>query len=309
MPEEPRVWRSSVNGKYYKQTQSQVFEAQIVQPSDIKSIEAVTILDEVLGLARPQYKLRQICRGVRMDSLTATVPVATKLTGQRRVPPLVEARISAEAYTAVDFDLWKNVVHVVLADETVKKAGPDVLGMSVSDAGRDLPRMENEDVNQDGFKDVTEVASGGAWDAMTTPPTSDNNPFDDLLDNFETLDGKGYPPEWAVMAPKVWKAFITNSYVKDLVTAGIATIGPTGGQFTIPGWPTCKVMMDHAVTPNTSCYILSESAPALVFGEGPTEAARYRDEKAGYDAYIIRQWLQPKLVLGDAIREITGAHS
>ena len=44
-------------------------------------------------------------------------------------------------------------------------------------------------------------------------------------------------------------------------------------------------------------------------GEGPTEAARYRDEKAGYDAYIIRQWLEPKLVLGDAIRELTGVHA
>jgi len=44
-------------------------------------------------------------------------------------------------------------------------------------------------------------------------------------------------------------------------------------------------------------------------GEGPTEAARYRDEKAGNYAYIIRQWLEPKLVLGDAIRQITGAHS
>ena len=308
MPEEPRVWRSSVKGKYYRQTRSQVFEAQIIQPSDIEAIEAVVVLDEVLGLARPQYKLRQICRGIRMDSLVATIPIATKLTGQRKVAPLVEARISAEVYTAVDFNLWKNVAHVVLADESMKKAGPDILRMNIDDAGRDLPRMENLDVD-DSLDGATEVGAGGAWDAMTTPPTSDNNPFDDFLDIFETLDGKGYPPEWAVMAPKVWKAFITNSYVKDLVHAGIATIGPTGGQFTIPGWPTCKVMMDHAVTPNTSCYVLSESAPALVFGEGPTEAARYRDEKAGYDAYIIRQWLQPQLVLEDAIREITGAHS
>jgi hypothetical protein len=70
-----------------------------------------------------------------------------------------------------------------------------------------------------------------------------------------------------------------------------------------------RVLVDHAVTLDTSCYLLSDQAPALVMGEGPTEAARYRDEKAGYYAYIIRQWLQPKLVLSDAIREITGAHS
>jgi hypothetical protein len=60
---------------------------------------------------------------------------------------------------------------------------------------------------------------------------------------------------------------------------------------------------------STSAFVLSRAAPALVLGEGPTEAALYRDEKAGYDAYIIRQWLEPKLVLAGAIRELTGVHA
>jgi hypothetical protein len=41
---------------------------------------------------------------------------------------------------------------------------------------------------------------------------------------------------------------------------------------------------------------------------GRVTLLEYRDEKAGYYAYIIRQWLEPKLVLGDAIRELTGVH-
>jgi hypothetical protein len=306
--EHPRVWRSSVSGRYYKQPEPQVFEAQMITPEDISSIEAVTILDEVLGLARPQYKLRQICRLIRMDSLTANVDVATKLTGQEKVPPLVEAEIAAEAYTRVGFDLWKNVTHVALSDEALKKAAHDILGLHVSDAAKELGRMENKQVAEE-MPSATDQAAGGAWDAMTTPPTSDNNPFEDILTALDTLDGKGYPANWAVMNPKVWKAFITNSYVKDLVHAGIARLGALGGEFSLPGYPNVRVLVDHAVTPNTSCYIMSSDAPALVMGEGPTEAARYRDEKAGYYAYIIRQWLQPKLVLGDAIREITGAHS
>ena len=107
--DKPRVWYSSVRKRFYKQAEPQVFEAQMIQPGDISSIEAVTILDEVLGLARPDYILRNICRPVRMDSLTARVDIATSLAGQEKVPPLVEAEISAEAYSAVDFDLWKNV--------------------------------------------------------------------------------------------------------------------------------------------------------------------------------------------------------
>ena len=49
---EPRVWRSAVTGRYFKQPSPRVFEAQMITPEDIESIEAVTILDEVLGLAR-----------------------------------------------------------------------------------------------------------------------------------------------------------------------------------------------------------------------------------------------------------------
>ena len=305
---QPIIWRSPLNSHYYRQRESMVFEAQMIQPGDVSGVEAVTILDEVLGLAGPQYRLRQVCRLVRMDGLTARVDIATKLTGQEKVPPLVEAELAKEAYTSLDFDLWKNVVHVAISDEARKKAAHDILGLHVFDAARDLARMENKQVAAE-LPPATDVAAGGAWDAMTTPPTSDNNPFDDLLGVFTTLEGNGYPPEWAVMHPKVWKAFITNSYVRDLIAAGVVTVGPSGGQFTVPGWPSVKALTDHVVTPDTSCYVLSSSAPAVVMGEGPTEAARYRDEKAGYDAYIIRQWLQPRLVLDDAIREITGAHS
>ena len=46
------------------------------------------------------------------------------------------------------------------------------------------------------------------------------------------------------------------------------------------------------------------SAPAIVLGLGPIEAAQYRDEKAGYDAYVIRQYMEPQLVIDDAIDKI-----
>jgi hypothetical protein len=37
-------------------------------------------------------------------------------------------------------------------------------------------------------------------------------------------------------------------------------------------------------------------APAIVLGQGATEAAQYRDEKAGYDAYVVWQYMEPQLV-------------
>jgi hypothetical protein len=304
---QPRVWRSSRDGRYYAQALQQVFEAKLIAPGDVAEIEAATILDEVLGLAGPQYRLRQACRPVRLDTLTARVDVATKLAGAEKVPPLVEAELSSEAYTAVDLELWKNVVHIAVSDEAVKRAAHDIISLHAADAARDLARMENKQIAEELAK-ATEDATTDTWDTFTGG-VSDANPFADIQAQFEVIEGAGYPPDCVVMHPQVWSGFITNTYVAPLVEAGIVGAGAAGASLSLPGWPTVKVLIDHAATPDTSCLVLSVDAPAVVLGEGPTEAARYRDERAGYDAYIIRQWLQPVLVLGDAIREITGAHS
>jgi len=293
----PRIYRSASDGKYYKQADSRVFEAQMIAPGDISAIEAVTILDEVFGLAVPQYVLRNVCRPVRMDSLTARVDIATALAGKEKVPPLVEAEIVAEAYTDVDFDLWKNVVHVAISDEARKKAAHDILGLHVSDAARDLARMENKQVDEalDGATDV----AGTDWG------TSTNNPYADIVGVMGTIEGAGYPVDSIVAHPLVWGDFFGNPFVKGQLQGQVM---PGGRVFSVPGLPGVTGYSDFSCL-NTIAFVLSRAAPALVLGEGPTEAARYRDEKAGYDAYIIRQWLQPQLVLAGAIRELTGVHA
>ena len=296
MSKYPRIWRSAKTGQYFQQPEPLVFEAQLITPADIAAIEAVTILDEVLGLARPQYVLRNVCRPVRMDALTARIDVATKLTGQEKVPPLVEAEISAEAYTPVAFDLWKNVVHVAISDEAIKKAAHDILALHVADAAGDLARMENKQIDEELDK-ATDVA-GADWGGA-------NNPYDDIIGVMSTIEGNGYEADAVVAHPLVWGDFFGNDYVKGQLRGEVL---PSGKIFDVPGLPGVRGYSDWQCL-NTSAWVLSTSAPALVLGQGPTEAARYRDEKAGYDAYIIRQWLQPQLVLAGAIRELTGVHA
>jgi len=294
---QPRVWRSSVNGRYYRQPGPQVFEAQIIQPDDVSSIEAVTILEEVLGLAAPQYVLRNLCRLVRMDALAARVDVATKLTGEEKVPPLVEAEVTTQAYSKVEFDLWKNVVHIVISDEARKKAVHNLLSLHVSDAARDLARMEN--------KQIKEEMDGATDEAGSDWGTGTNNPFDDVVGAVTTIEGNGYPVDFIAAHPLVWGDFLSNPFVRGTIQ-GIQF--PAGRVFPVPGLPGITGYSDSSLT-NTSAFVGSSSAPALVLGDGPTEAARYRNEVSGYDAYIIRQWLQPKLVLSDAICELTGVHT
>ena len=58
------------------------------------------------------------------------------------------------------------------------------------------------------------------------------------------------------------------------------------------------------VSNGVDVLVIGHGAPGLVLGQGPTTAARYRDEGKGMDAYIIRQWLEPKVVIDDALDKI-----
>ena len=292
-----RVYRDPTNGKYYKAERFGQYEAQLITPEDISAIEAVTVLDEVLGLARPQYVLRNLCRTVGIPKLTARVDIATALAGQEKVPPLVEAVIVAEAYTSVDFDLWKNVVHVALSDEAIMKVAHDIMGMNVSDAARDLARMENKQIDE--ILDTATDVAGSDWGDTT------KNPYNDIVGVMSTIGGAGYAVDAIAAHPLVWGDFFGNPFVKGQLKGEVL---PGGKIFDVPGLPGVRGYSDFQLL-STSAFVLSTSAPAVVLGDGPTEAAKYRNEPAGYDAYIIRQWLEPKLVLSNAIRELTGVHA
>lgn len=294
------VWHNPVDGRIYMGRAGERYRGQVV--FDISTIEAQVVLEEVLGLARPQYNLRKACRVINMPELVTSVDIATKLAGVEKVPPLAEAEISAQSYTRVNFDLWKNVVHIVVEDEARKRALHDIFRVHTEDAARDLARMENKQV-----KEVLETATavtGQSWNAMTTPPNNDYDPFEKVGEVIETILSNGYEPNFMAVSHKAWNAFIRNSYVKGMIEAGIVNVGQQGGSFSLPGWPSIQVIVDYALT-SSNAIIGDSTAPAVVLGNGPTEAARYRNEPSGYDAFIIRQWLEPKLVVGDAIRKLT----
>lgn len=245
--------------------------------------------------ATPQYVLRNICRVVAMPNLVASVDVATKLTGVEKVPPLVEATISAEAYSRTNFDLWKNVVHVVISDEAVKKAAHDILNVNIADAAKELARMENSQI-----KTVAEGATavaGSDWGG-------DVNPFDDIGGVMDAIEGNGFPVDFIAADPLVWMDFFSNSRVRGLYGVQL----PSGKTFTIPGLPGVTGISDTTLT-STVAIVGSLAAPAIILGEGPTEAARYRNEPMGYTAFLIRQWLQPVLVQSSALRKLTGVHA
>lgn len=200
------------------------------------------------------------------------------------------------------------MVHVAISDEAGKKAAHGIMSLHVEDAARDLARMENKQIAEIVEAGITEKVGGTVysdWGAVTAN-VSDTNSLIAILASMNYILEKGYPVNFIAMHPSIWAKFVLNTWVTDLIDKGILKL--TGSSFSLPGYPTMSVIVDPALTetPTGSIgpIVGSSSAPGLVLGQGPTEAAKYRDEPRGLEAYIIRQWLEPKVVLDDALDQI-----
>jgi len=271
---------------------------QMVLPTDVSAIRAQVVLEEVLGLARPQYTLRNICRIIPTMVLKFSVPKGTTLTAQEKVPILEEPEISGAKFTPIDFDLWKNAVLIVMAREArYIPGGTDAMRIQVDDSARALAASENSQIKT--IAEDVEDVTGADWG-------TDVNPYVNIEAAMDEI--QPYPVDFIAASPFVWLDFFSNDKVKGTGQPIATPEGLMGGVFTVPGLPGVKGISEASLTA-TIALVGSTRAPALMFADGPNESARFANELAGYDAFIVRQWLEPKLVVADAIRKVTGVHA
>jgi len=294
------VERKFLEGKHKDHEPGKTREAQVVD--DVSTIKSQVVLEEVLGLEWRQYVLRRACRIIPMSELVMTIDVGTKPSVSEKVPPMEEAEVLSTKYTPVSFELWKNVGHVVIADESSKKARHAIMNIEIQNCARDLVRAENKQIAAE-LETATGI-TGADWGAETSG-VSTNNPLVKIGEALKAMED--YAIDFMAVDGQAWQEFLTNTRIAGMVEAKILGVreDPMGGVVTLPGWPLIQVLVDNHLT-DTVAIIGSSSAPGVAFGEGPTEAARYRNEPKGYDAYIIRQWLEPKKVVSGAIRQLTG---
>lgn len=304
-----KVFYSGADNRFYKGGQTKTgFEASgLITPTDIEDVKATVVLDEIIGLARPQYNLTKIVRTVQMNKLVASIDTKTQVTGQEKVDPMVEAKIEGGDYSRANFDLWKNVTHVAVEESAQMKASHDIMGLEIEDAAGAIAYMKNKQIKEIA-EACTEKVSGTVysdWGAVTSG-VSDTNPMIAINASMNYIRSQGYEPDYVAMHPTIYSKFITNTWVRDHVQAGLVTVTPQGTRYHLPGYPNVEIITDGRLTetPTASLGPLVGSRKAVMLGQGPISAAKYRNEVAGYDAYIIRDYMEPKLVIDAAIDKI-----
>lgn len=302
LPFQGGVYHNPVNNAYYKlgdfdPNNAEFKGGQMIQATDISAIRSEVILDEVLNIARPLYLMRNACRVVPSMSLAFKVRRGTPLTAQEKVRILEEPKITTVGIDYIPYELWKNVVLVVVPRESRYQAGVNILSIDIEDSAKGLAAAENKQIKE--VAEAAEEVSGHDWGTAV-------NPYDDF--EAAILEMAPYPVDFVAANPLVWMDFFSNDKVKGANQAVQTPQGLMSGIFQIPGLPGVKGISDPGLTA-TLALIGSTTAPGILHADGPSESARFSNELVGYDAYVIRHWVQPQIDISDAIRQITGVHA
>lgn len=264
--------------------------AGAVTENDIADIKTVTVLEELLGIARPLYVLNNAVRVEPTDTLELTVDVATKLSAQEDVPDFVEADLKKQSYTPVSFDLLPNVVHVAVGGKAGRQARHNVLARSIEDGAKALAASKNSQIATV-LNSGTRTGAGGNW-------TSDN-PYTDInmaIASVEDTYEAGIVDTLA--APRsVWSAFFSNDKVKGQLLGASLPTNKTP-IFSVPGLPGIIGIMDTNIT--AAAMVACDKAQYAALAQGPIEAEGYRNPRGNYNAWIVRDWKKPKLTVNNA---------
>jgi hypothetical protein len=275
----------------------------IIMYNDVSDLKAQVVIQEVMGLARVQYRLRELCKTIQMPKLVADMRFAVDYTGSAKVPELVEADIKAQSYSKQSFELWKNVVHLAISAEADLKTDVNILELEMASAAKELARLENSQIASEIETNGTTVASTGAWNTKSSG-VSTYDPVYDLLSAEQSIFDAGYDATIAAMHFRTYTDLITNTHITSLLERGgvIKTA-------VLPAIAGLQLLVDENIT-NTVCYLIDPSAPSVILGEGPTLAVRYGDDNPKfYKGYAIAQFLQPKVAVTNGFRVMTAVHA
>ena len=298
-----RAWYSPMQDEFYAgKIEDYRFRAGIV--TDVSTIEAKIVLEDVMGLARVDYNLDPVLFPVRSDKLVFSVDVLGVVTGSEKGAALVEPEFAAGSQARTNFDLWKNQVLIAFEDKAAKSAAHDLLRLYEQDAAREIARMRNSQIAAILIAASHTVAGAGNWNTMTTKPYNDFNAYVDIHTGLEALyNTYKNKATWIAMHPTQYDTFVRNTFVSSpLYASRLVNIPEAGTSISLPGWPQISIVVDPDIT--DSEFLIGNQRCGIL-ATGPTESVEFRNELKGYTGYIIRQWLEPKLVNQDGIYEVT----
>jgi len=271
------------------------------QDVDLEEFSLKILLQDVLGTTQKYRSLRDICLVAPVDKIAGRADAETiYVSSAEKVKEMEEPEFVKQEYTSFDYLCEKNIAEIKFADEAKMQFGHNFLELQKREAAAELARFENKQIAE--IAETAETVEGHDW-GDATDGINTNNPAVDLAAAIDEIDPK-FPVDFLAANSGAWLDYFTSSYIRG---ANQGNQPPSETSFGVPALPGVKGI-SHGSFTKSLAIIGSTVAPGLILIDGPVEGVLFRDELAGAWIYKLCQYLQPLLVVPNAIRKISGVH-
>lgn len=291
-------WESRMVEGFYAMKQR---SAGTVTSNDFSAITVVNVLSELLGTQWRVHTLEQAVWVVPTPSLHLDIDTYTKFTASQDVPEGAVAMTKKGTFARQSIDLSKDVANVAFTDEVLMRPyDHNIYQSHVQNAVQDLKRIKAKKIATE-LETATDV-SGADWGSFSAGLSS-NKPLDDIGGVVDTIEANDGTADVIATADRPYRDFISNTFNKgNMGVTPDTTFGPRviAG---IQGLNGFNWYIDQELT-STIATVYDRNA--IILAQGPVRTAQYRDELAGIDGFLTRDYNAVKIVNSGWIRNITG---
>lgn len=272
----------------------------VIDSSDFTAIKVINVLAEIMGRDTRVYVLEQAVDRIATPNLTATIDTWKGFGISQNVGEAVRALPKKGSFTRASYELNKNIGLVMSTDESQLKSDKDILQEHVRQVGQAMRQAKATSIATalETFSDN----SGSNWSAYTgehntADPTIQLGALRDTIEanggNADTIASHAVPARY----------FLSNTAIKGSGTPSTDSISGNRILNGVQGLPGVTWYIDNL---KTSTLVTIYDRTAVKLFQGPVRTAQFRDEHAGIDAYITRDWFTVQVVDSTRGADLTG---
>lgn len=275
-----------------------VKSAAVVTNQVFSAIDTTTVANRLFGQEMRGFTIPDLVTTIPTDGLEYEIDTYTRFSISTGVPEGVAAVTKRGSVATTSYDLTKDVGHVAFTDEAILKSRQDLRGAHITNVQNDFKRAKSA-VYADVLETATEI-NADDWDAFTSG-LSDNNPRANIRNAISTIYSNNGEATLAFASDTAWEALTGNTFIRGAYNRNDTDLSANARVITADWLPNVSIGIDNELVSTSMIFMDREAAIAV---QGPQRVGQYRDEKAGIDGYIARNWHQFQLVQTGKIREL-----
>jgi hypothetical protein len=277
----------STNEKYLYKASSKPLEplkAGAINLTDMDELTTATVLQRVIEVARPAYVLNEACNVIPSSTIRGTIGVANSVKAHEDVAEYEEVKIDKNTITRVPYTLGKNARQIVISDEAqMQNATMQELNVSINDVAGALAYSKNSKIAKALFNTATPNAAGPNLTLATV------NPYIAINTAIKAIKKADQGLARTIVANSdVWTAFFSHDKVKGQLYGVNAP--SLLNSFPVPGLVGVTGILDDHIEDNDILICNKDRYTALM--QGPITAEDYRSVPAGFNGWVVRDFMQ-----------------